>query len=78
MVSLNFENENNAEERRKSESSAGGKSRDASQGEPRSRKSAKPRNAGTPEVGHALRTIYQRTLEANIPPDLLYLLGKLD
>jgi hypothetical protein len=33
--------------------------------------------AGGPEVGHALRTVYQRTIDEDIPPEMLDLLGKL-
>lgn len=40
---------------------------------PKSRK----KRADSPEVGQALRTVYQRTIEEDIPPDLLDLLGKL-
>lgn len=31
----------------------------------------------TPEVGTALRSVYQRTVDEDIPADLLDLLGKL-
>lgn len=31
----------------------------------------------TPELGHALRNAYQRTIEEDIPPEMLDLLGKL-
>lgn len=37
----------------------------------------KKKRSDTPEVGNALRSIYQRTVEEDIPPDLLDLLGKL-
>lgn len=37
----------------------------------------KKRRADSPEVGLALRSVYQRTVEEDIPPDLLDLLGKL-
>ena len=37
----------------------------------------KKKRSDTPEVGTALRSIYQRTVEEDIPPDLLDLLGKL-
>ena len=40
---------------------------------PKSRK----KRADSPEVGQALRTVYQRTIDEDIPPDLLDLLGKL-
>jgi hypothetical protein len=32
---------------------------------------------GTGEVGHALRSAYQRMVEEDIPPEMLDLLGKL-
>jgi hypothetical protein len=40
---------------------------------------AKPKRkrSATPEVGHALRAAYQRTIDENIPPEMLDLLGKL-
>jgi hypothetical protein len=31
----------------------------------------------SPEVGQALRSVYQRTIEEDIPPEMLDLLGKL-
>ena len=39
----------------------------------------KKKKAGTPatDVGDALRSAYQRTLDENIPPEMLDLLGKL-
>ena len=37
----------------------------------------KKKRAATPEVGHALRAAYQRTIDENIPPEFLDLLGKL-
>jgi hypothetical protein len=30
-----------------------------------------------PELGNALRSVYQRTVDEDVPPDLLDLLGKL-
>ena len=44
---------------------------------PRPGPRAKKKRADTPEVGQALRSIYQRTIDEDIPPDLLDLLGKL-
>ena len=38
---------------------------------------AKKKRGDSPEVGQALRSVYQRTVEEDIPPDLLDLLGKL-
>jgi hypothetical protein len=37
----------------------------------------KKKRADSPEVGSALKSVYQRTVEEDIPPDLLDLLGKL-
>jgi hypothetical protein len=37
----------------------------------------KKRRPATPEVGQALRSAYQRTLDESIPPEMLDLLGKL-
>lgn len=74
---LNFENENNAEERRKADSPSGRGARAASDGEVRRRKPSRQKKQDTPEVGQALRNIYQRTIDEDIPPEMLDLLGKL-
>lgn len=37
----------------------------------------KKKRGSTPEVGQALRAAYQRTIDEEIPSDLLDLLGKL-
>jgi hypothetical protein len=37
----------------------------------------KKKGASDADVGGALRSIYQRTVDERIPPDLLELLGKL-
>ena len=37
----------------------------------------KKKRPDNPEVGAALRTVYQRTIEEDIPPEMLDLLGKL-
>jgi hypothetical protein len=37
----------------------------------------KEKRPDTPELGLALRTVYQRTVEEEIPPEMLDLLGKL-
>ena len=42
-----------------------------------SRPKPKKKRAESPEVGQAPRSIYQRTIDEDIPPDLLDLLGKL-
>jgi hypothetical protein len=35
------------------------------------------RRAPVSEIGDALKTVYQRTIDENIPPEMLDLLGKL-
>jgi hypothetical protein len=64
---LSLSNESDRERRRKSDES--------SQAEP----VAKPgqKRAGTSQVGDALRTVYQRAIDEDIPPEMLDLLGKL-
>ena len=49
------------------------------QGEDDQTRSNGGRNKRTPapEVGQALRTVYQRTVDEDIPPEFLDLLGKL-
>ncbi len=37
----------------------------------------KKKTGNTPEVGHALRSAYQQTINEDIPPEMLDLLGKL-
>lgn len=37
----------------------------------------KEKSADNPELGLALRSVYQRTVEEEIPPEMLDLLGKL-
>jgi hypothetical protein len=39
--------------------------------------SKKKKGVATGDVGGALRSVYQRTIDEQIPPDLLDLLGKL-
>ena len=64
-----FADEQDGERRRKSAPSA-----DAGQpDDPKPRK----KRANTPEVGHALRAAYQQTINEDIPPEFLDLLGKL-
>jgi hypothetical protein len=48
-----------------------------SRGKTQHRTQAKKKGASQADVGGALRTIYQRTVDERIPPDLLDLLGKL-
>ncbi|HEV2748384.1 MAG TPA: NepR family anti-sigma factor [Allosphingosinicella sp.] len=35
------------------------------------------KRTNSPEIGHALRNVYQRAVEEDIPPEMLDLLGKL-
>ncbi len=65
---MNFENEKGADRRRKSDQPALVETR---------RKHSKEKAPPSGEVGTALRSVYQRTVEEQIPPDLLDLLGKL-
>ena len=67
---LSFENDKHIERRRKSVQASN--TRPTREQSPKRGKSA----AG-PELGNALRSVYQRTINEDIPPDLLDLLGKL-
>ena len=65
---MNFVVEQDRDRRRKSED-------DPANGEPR--RPSRRRKGETAEVGDALRTVYQRAIEEDIPPEMLDLLGKL-
>lgn len=65
---LNFQDELERDRRRKPDNET------ADHAEPRSPRKGKGQ---TGEVGDALRTVYQRTIEEDIPPEMLDLLGKL-
>ena len=69
---MTFESEKDGERRRKSDQAV-------KAGSPPTSPPAPPRKkpTGTPEVGHALRSIYQKTIDEEIPPEMLELLGKL-
>ncbi len=67
---MGFDNDKDADTRRKSERAAAG---EPSAGPQRKKK----KGAGGSDIGTALRSAYQRTVEEQIPPDLLDLLGKL-
>lgn len=73
VITLNFENENNAEERRKTDHP---KAEQPSTNEKRGRRQ-KEKKRGDPELGQALRSVYQRTIDEDIPSEMLDLLGKL-
>jgi hypothetical protein len=54
------------------------KSQDGPAGENSQRGSAKRKRKGeAPEIGHALRSVYDRALQEDIPREMLDLLGKL-
>ena len=66
---MNFEDEKDGGPRRKSAPS--------SQDDVATAEKPKKKRGSSPEVGQALRAAYQRTIDEDIPPDLLDLLGKL-
>jgi hypothetical protein len=66
---LIFQDERERDRRRKSDDDS--EARPAEAARPRKRR-------GQPgEVGDALRTVYQHTIDEDIPPEMLDLLGKL-
>ncbi len=65
---MNFENGKDVDRKRRSEEAS-----DSRPAKPKSKK----KSTSSAEVGGALRSIYQRTIDEDIPPDLLDLLGKL-
>jgi hypothetical protein len=67
---LGFDTDRDADRRRKSDPHSEG---DTAQ----KLRSKKKKGVGTGDVGSALRSVYQRTIDEQIPPDLLDLLGKL-
>lgn len=69
MEILAFQDERDRERRRKTDSGSDLISTET----PRSRK----RRTAPTEVGDALRTVYQRAIDEDIPPEMLDLLGKL-
>jgi hypothetical protein len=66
---LSFADEKDGERRRK----ADGNAEDGTA--PAAKKHKK--KPAVPEVGNALRSAYQRTLDEDIPPEMMDLLGKL-
>jgi hypothetical protein len=67
---LGFGNDKDADTRRKSDQPSTAKAHVRSQ-------SNRKKGAAAPDVGQALRSAYDRTVQEQIPPDLLDLLGKL-
>ena len=66
---LSFDKEKDADRRRKSDQAA--------EAQTSSKVQSKKKGPGSNDVGSALRSVYQRTIDEQIPPDLLDLLGKL-
>ena len=69
---LSFADERDDARRRKSDQDVGGDTNNASASSVRKKK-----RPPAPEVGNALRSAYERTLDEAIPPEMLDLLGKL-
>lgn len=67
---MSFENDKDLQPKRRSEPVS--ENRGGAGNQKRKKKGGSPA-----EVGNALRSIYQRTINEDIPPDLLDLLGKL-
>jgi hypothetical protein len=67
---LSFTDEKDGDRRRRQDRPA---DTEIAQSRPKSRK----KRADSPELGTALRTVYQRTVDEDIPPEMLDLLGKL-
>ena len=65
---MSFADERDGERRRRSQEET-----DDDPSKPQMKKKRPPPS----EVGHALRSAYQRTLDEDIPPEMLDLLGKL-
>lgn len=66
---MTFQDERHGDRRRKSEEESDGEGPTAS--------TRKKEKRAPGEVGQALRSAYQRTLNEDIPPEMLDLLGKL-
>lgn len=66
---LTFQNELERERRRKAD--------DGAEAQPGSDRKPRKKKGQTAEVGDALRTVYQTTIDESIPPEMLDLLGKL-
>jgi len=53
------------------------KDRGGRKADPQPKGATRKKRPDHPELGTALRTVYQRTVEEDIPPEMLDLLGKL-
>ena len=65
---MSFQNDKDRDRKRKSDPESG-----AGAPPPKPKK----KRVENPELGNALRTVYQRTIDEAIPPEMLDLLGKL-
>lgn len=65
---LTFANHKDGDRRRKADAKDAGEAPE---------KRPPPKKRAVPEVGDALRSAYQRTVNEDIPPEMLDLLGKL-
>ena len=65
---MTFERDRDGERRRKADHPA----EESNESVPKKKK-----KGDSPEIGTALRSIYQRTVDEHIPPEMLDLLGKL-
>ena len=73
---MSFADEKDGERRRKPEDAGPNADSNASGSSAPALKKQK-KKPETPEVGNALRSAYQRTLDEDIPPEMMDLLGKL-
>ncbi len=67
---MNFSDDRDDQRRRKSEA-------EAADAQTVTSSQRRKKRGAAPEVGSALRSAYQRTLDEQIPPEMLDLLGKL-
>lgn len=75
---MTFELEKDADRRRKSTHPGNSGTPAGSGGSSRAdMKKKQQQQTDRPELGLALKTVYQRTVEEDIPPEMLDLLGKL-
>jgi hypothetical protein len=74
---LSFADEKDGERRRKADEAAGPNADANADGGSASAAKKQKKKPATPEVGNALRSAYQRTLDEDIPPEMMDLLGKL-
>lgn len=69
VIALSFDNGREGDRRRKGSTSP--------ESDTVPRPSSKSRKEDAPELGNALRSVYDSTLNESIPPEMLDLLGKL-